>query len=65
MKIHSKDFRVGQGDKVDLMRWPTMIDPFYKSKHQYKRMLEEHIVQLSEQQQLHYASNRYAILLIF
>jgi len=28
-------------------------------------MLEQHIAQLSAQQQLHYASNRYAILLIF
>ena len=37
----------------------------HKSKHQYKKMLEEHIVELSAQQQLHYASNRYAILLIF
>ena len=36
MKIHSKDFRVGEGDKVDLKKWPTKIDPVYKSKHQYK-----------------------------
>jgi polyphosphate kinase 2 (PPK2 family) len=33
--------------------------------HQYKKKLEEHIAQLSAQQQLHYASNQYAILLIF
>src|SRR6202161_68427 len=65
MKIHSKDFRVTEGDKVDLEKWPTKVDPVYKSKHQYKKMLEDHIAQLSAQQQLHYASNRYAILLIF
>ena len=37
----------------------------YKSKGQYKKLLEDHVAQLSAQQQLHYASNRYAILLIF
>ena len=65
MKIHSKDFRVAEGDKVDLKKWPTTVDPVYKSKHQYKKMLERHVSELSAQQQLHYASSRYAILLIF
>jgi polyphosphate kinase 2 (PPK2 family) len=37
----------------------------YKSKEQYKKLLEEHVTQLSSQQQLLYASNRYAVLLIF
>ena len=37
----------------------------YKSKEQYQKLLEEHVAQLSAQQQLHYASNRYAVLLIF
>ncbi len=37
----------------------------YKSKEQYQKLLEEHVAQLSSQQQLLYASNRYAILLIF
>lgn len=65
MRIHSKDFRVAEGDKVDLKKWPTKVDPVYKSKRQYKKILERHVAQLSAQQQLHYASNRYAILLIF
>ena len=65
MKIHSKDFRVGEGDRVNLKKWPTRIDPVYKSKEHYKSVLEEHVAQLSSQQQLLYASNRYAILLIF
>jgi PPK2 family polyphosphate:nucleotide phosphotransferase len=65
MKIDPKDFRVVEGNKVDLKKWPTNIDSVYKSTHQYKKMLEKHIAQLSAQQQLHYASNRYAILLIF
>ena len=65
MKINSKDFRVREGDEVDLKKWPTKVDPVYKSREQYQKLLEEHVAQLSSQQQLLYASNRHAILLIF
>jgi polyphosphate kinase 2 (PPK2 family) len=65
MKIHSKDFRVQEGDDVDLKKWPTTVDPVYKSKEQYQELLGDHIACLSAQQQLLYASNRQAILLIF
>jgi PPK2 family polyphosphate:nucleotide phosphotransferase len=65
MRINSKDFRVREGDEVNLKKWPTKADPVYKSKDQYKKLLEEHVAQLSSQQQLLYASNRYALLLIF
>ena len=64
MKIESKDFRVREGDKVNLEKWPTKVDPVYKSKEQYKNLLEEHVAKLAALQQLHYASNRHAILLI-
>jgi PPK2 family polyphosphate:nucleotide phosphotransferase len=65
MKISSKDFRVKEGDEVDLGKWATIAEPVYKSKDQYQKLLEEHVAQLSSLQQLHYASNRYAVLLIF
>jgi PPK2 family polyphosphate:nucleotide phosphotransferase len=65
MKIHIKDFRVHAGDKVDLKKWPTKVDAVYKSKSDYKKILEEHVEKLSAQQQLLYADNRHAILLIF
>jgi PPK2 family polyphosphate:nucleotide phosphotransferase len=65
MKIDSKDFRVGSGGKVTLSEWPTTIEPICKSKKQYQKLLEEHVAELSSLQQLHYASNRYALLLIF
>jgi hypothetical protein len=65
MKIDSKDFRVREGDKVNLEKWPTKVDPAYKSKDEYESLLKEHVGQLSSQQQLLYASNRYAVLLIF
>jgi PPK2 family polyphosphate:nucleotide phosphotransferase len=65
MKINPKDFRVREGDEVDLDKWPTKVDPVYKSKEQYEKLLEEHVAQLSALQQLLYASDRYAVLLIF
>jgi len=64
MKIHTRDFRVRE-DEVDLEKWSTRVDPVYKSKDQYEKILQEHVAQLSALQHLHYASNRYAVLLIF
>src|SRR5665213_2351371 len=65
MKINSNDFRVKMGKKVNLNKWPTMVKPVCKSKKRYQKLLEKHVAELSELQQLHYASNRYALLLIF
>jgi PPK2 family polyphosphate:nucleotide phosphotransferase len=65
MKIDSKDFRVRHGDKVKLKKWPTIIGPFCKTKKEYQQLLEKHVEELSSLQQLHYASDRYALLLIF
>ncbi len=42
-----------------------MVKPFFKSTKQYRKLLEEHVEALSSLQRLHYASNRYALLLIF
>jgi PPK2 family polyphosphate:nucleotide phosphotransferase len=41
------------------------VKPVYNSKKAYQKLLHEHVEQLSSLQQLHYASNRYALLLIF
>ena len=65
MNITSKDFRVRPGKAVDLKKWPTTAKPFCKSKEEYKEVLQKHVEDLSKLQQLHYASNRYALLLIF
>lgn len=64
-KIRPKDFRVKAGKKVRLEHWPTAVKPAYKSKKQYKEILHENTETLSTLQRLHYASNRYALLLIF
>ena len=65
MRIDSKDFRVRAGEEVKLREWPTIVKPFCKSKEQYQELLEENVEELSSLQNLHYASNRYALLLIF
>jgi PPK2 family polyphosphate:nucleotide phosphotransferase len=64
-KIDSNDFRVAAGKKVDLDKWATIVKPVYKSKKEYRKRLEEQVEELSALQRLHYASNRYAVLLIF
>ena len=65
MKINPADFRVKQGEAVNLRKWPTKVAPVYKSKADYRKMLAEHVAELSARQQLLYASNRHAVLLIF
>ena len=65
MKIKSKAFRVQQDEKVELEKWPTLVEPAYKSKKHYKKLLKKRVKKLSELQHLHYASNRYSVLLIF
>ena len=64
-KINPDEFRVRPGKSVDLDRWPTKGKPVYSSKEEYRKILSEHIQKLSAQQNLLYASNRYALLLIF
>lgn len=64
-QIKLDDFRVREGQKVSLKKLPTDIPRVYSSKEHYKEMLEEHIGELSELQRIHYADNRYAVLLIF
>jgi polyphosphate kinase 2 (PPK2 family) len=55
----------GKGTRSISKSGPTKVDPVYKSKEQYQELLREHVAQLSSQQEFFYASNRYAVLLIF
>ena len=65
MQIDSSDFRVEEGAAVNLRKWPTRVKPVYDSKKNYRKLLEDHVARLSALQELHYASNRHAVLLIF
>ena len=65
MKIHLKHFRVSEGEKVDLKKRSTVVDPLYESKEDYENQLADHVQRLSALQQLHYAASKHAVLLIF
>ncbi len=65
MKIDTKKFRVNAGAKLSLKKLPTQVKPIYKSREQYEQLLGNQIAALSKLQQIHYAANRYALLLIF
>jgi PPK2 family polyphosphate:nucleotide phosphotransferase len=63
--VKSNNFRVREGANVDLGKWPTRIAPVYASNDEYQDLLHKHVKALSAQQELLYASDRYALLLIF
>jgi polyphosphate kinase 2 (PPK2 family) len=65
MHINAAGFRLREGDEVDLGLWATNVKPLYKSKKAYRKVLEDHVEQLSDQQRMLYASNRHALLLVF
>jgi len=64
-RIASNSFRVKPGGGITLDDWPTAVKPICKSKKHYKKLLEHHVKSLTELQRLHYASARYALLLVF
>jgi PPK2 family polyphosphate:nucleotide phosphotransferase len=66
MTIDLKDYRVPPDKKVDLGKWPTIVEPRMRSRRSsIRNFLHQHMEKLSSLQQLHYASHRYALLLIF
>lgn len=65
MKVDSDAFRIREGEKVNLAKRPTGIKPLYGSKKEYREMLADHVSQLGKLQHVHFADNRYAVLLIF
>ncbi len=65
MKINSQDFRVPNGGKFKLNKWPTRSKPLYSSEGDYKDHLAAQVRELSALQPLLYASNSYSLLLIF
>src|SRR5947209_18963920 len=65
MKCDPKDYRVADGDAVDLKKRPTLGSPVYGSKEEYHALLADHVTRLSDLQQLLYASESAALLIIF
>jgi len=65
MKIDTSEFRVLQGEVVDLASRATTIEALCKSEKHYRRRLKKHVEHLSALQQLLYAANSHTVLLIF
>lgn len=65
MRIKSNDYRVTEEHDVNLEKWPTVVAPICSSKKEFDDLIGKHVKQLSAVQQLLYASNRYAVLMIF
>ncbi len=65
MKIETKRFRVREGEKLDLAKRPTRVDPVYDSKSDYRKILDKQVGELSDLQEVLYADNGQALLLIF
>jgi PPK2 family polyphosphate:nucleotide phosphotransferase len=58
-------FRVAPDTAVDLDDCPTEVKPLYDSKREYERLLARQTESLRAQQNLLYAYDHYALLLIF
>lgn len=65
MKLNISDFQALPDSKINLKKWPTLIDPLYTSKKHYQKILKQNVEALSELQHMLYADNHYSILLIF
>lgn len=65
MKINPSTFRVPEGRPFNLQMWPTRIDPVYDTKKDYKDKLKDDVEEIGRLQPMLFASNQYALLLIF
>lgn len=65
MKIDFSRYRVEEDDKIALKKRPTQVKALYQSENDYEKLLEEQKSELGELQNLQYAHDRYALLLIF
>ncbi len=65
MKIQISDFRVEKVKNINLKKTATDVKDLYDSKKEYEKQLEEDKDKLTQLQRLLYASNNYALLIIF
>jgi PPK2 family polyphosphate:nucleotide phosphotransferase len=63
--IDSNEYRAREGRAVKLSRWPTRVKPVYATNEEYQDLLHKHVKSLSAQQEMLYAGNQWAVLLIF
>ncbi len=69
LKCRPEDFRVESSGRksrrVHLERFPTEVAPLYRSKDDYRDLMDGFTEELGELQQVLYAHGRYSLLLIF
>jgi PPK2 family polyphosphate:nucleotide phosphotransferase len=65
MKDNVKKYHFTKVKEFSLKKWPTRVKPIYQSKKEYHKLLKAQDDELRSLQQIHYASGRYSILLIF
>jgi PPK2 family polyphosphate:nucleotide phosphotransferase len=65
MKCDINDYLVPEGKEVRLNEWPTDVKKLYDSKKDYRKQLKKQVRELSAQQQLQYANDKDALLVIF
>lgn len=65
MKSPISGCRVREGSAVDLKKRPTLVDPLYSSKDDYESLLAANVAKLAKLQNVLYADDRYALLVIF
>ena len=64
MTIKTSDYRIRPGEKVDLEKRPTQTKPVYGSKREYGALLRQQVERLSDQQNVLYAADTFALLVI-
>lgn len=65
LKCELKNYRAAPGKRIRLSKWATKAKPLYTSPEHYSEMLAEYRGEISSLQDVLYAHNRYALLLIF
>ena len=65
MSIDTRAFKIGDNDKVDLEKRPTKVKDFYSSDADYDSIRDDHAKRINHLQEMMYASERFALLIVF
>jgi PPK2 family polyphosphate:nucleotide phosphotransferase len=65
MNTDTNRYRIPYNERIALEDCETRVEPLYDSKKDYRKRLKKQVKALREMQQIHYAHDRYALLLIF
>ncbi|MGE5168930.1 MAG: polyphosphate kinase 2 family protein, partial [Rudaea sp.] len=64
-RIATRKYAVREGTRVRLDQWPTRVPQVYRDEDDYHDLLSRHVARLSDLQELLYATNRFALLVVF